>query len=126
MSEVPLYTRSDGRHAIAADQHTDSVGYRGTSLIRSSAPLGPYSGTIPRVRWGSLGRGLFLLSEIPLYLHPHRGVPRASVFRGGHIIPETDLSGGVEGCTYRDTRLIRKRHPLGPYSRPMPEELWWC
>jgi len=27
--------------------------YRGTSLIRNSAPLGPYSRTIPRVLWWS-------------------------------------------------------------------------
>ena len=26
---------------------------------------------------------------------------------------------------YRGTSLIRKRLPLGPYSRPMPRALWW-
>ena len=26
---------------------------------------------------------------------------------------------------YRGTSRIRKRNPLGPYSRPMPRALWW-
>ena len=26
---------------------------------------------------------------------------------------------------YRGTSLIRKRHPVGPYSRVMPRALWW-
>ena len=31
--------------------------YRGASLIRNRAPLGPYSRTTPRVLWWSLGGG---------------------------------------------------------------------
>ena len=31
----------------------DDERYRGTSLIRNSAPLGPYSRTMPRALWGS-------------------------------------------------------------------------
>jgi len=27
---------------------------------------------------------------------------------------------------YRDTSRIRKRLPLGPYSRRIPRALWWC
>jgi hypothetical protein len=27
--------------------------------------------------------------------------------------------------SYRSTSLIRKRTPLGPYSRTMPRGLWW-
>ena len=41
--------------------------YRGTSLIRSNPLLGPYRRTIPRALWWSLGWGLFLVSEVPLY-----------------------------------------------------------
>ena len=41
--------------------------YRGTSLIRNTPLLGPYSRTIPRVLWRSQGGGLFLMSEVPLY-----------------------------------------------------------
>ena len=26
---------------------------------------------------------------------------------------------------YRGTSLIRNSPPLGPYSRPMPRNLWW-
>ena len=40
--------------------------YRGTSLIRNSAPLGPYSRTMPGALWWSYGGGLFLMSEAPL------------------------------------------------------------
>jgi len=46
--------------------------YRGTSLVRNSAPLGPYSTTVPRAL-----RGLpFLMSEVPLY-EPARPVWRS-------------------------------------------------
>jgi len=26
---------------------------------------------------------------------------------------------------YRGTLLIRNRHPLGPYTRTMPRDIWW-
>ena len=40
--------------------------YRGTSLIRNSAPLGPYmySRNMPRDLWWSWEGGLFLMSEV--------------------------------------------------------------
>ena len=41
--------------------------YRGTSLIRNSLLLGPYSRTVPRALWGSWGGGLCLISEALLY-----------------------------------------------------------
>ena len=41
--------------------------YRGTSLIRNSAPLGHYSRSLPRALWWSKGGGVFLMSEVPLY-----------------------------------------------------------
>ena len=40
--------------------------YRGTSLIRNSAPPGPYSGNMSRALWWSWGGGRFLMSEVPL------------------------------------------------------------
>ena len=43
------------------------VRYRGTSLIRNSAPPGPYSMNMSRALWWSYGEGLFLMSEVPLY-----------------------------------------------------------
>ena len=46
--------------------HWSSREYRGTSLIRNSARLGPYSRTTPRaIRW-SEGGGVLLMSEVPL------------------------------------------------------------
>ena len=43
-----------------------SAPYRGISLIRNSASLGPYSRTVPRALWQSQGGVLFLMSEVPL------------------------------------------------------------
>ena len=40
--------------------------YMGTSPMRNSAPLGPYSRTMPRALWRSSEVGLFLMSEFPL------------------------------------------------------------
>ena len=43
--------------------------YRGTSLIRNRALLGPYSRTMSRaLRW-HWGDGLFRVSEVPLCAH---------------------------------------------------------
>ena len=41
--------------------------YRATSPIRNSAPVGPYSGTMPRALWWSRRGPRFLMSEVPLY-----------------------------------------------------------
>ena len=60
--------------------------YRGTSLIRNTSLLGPYSRTIPRLSWWSWGGGLFLMSEVPLYGKSTRGTkvslgPNSGVLR---------------------------------------------
>ena len=44
-----------------------TTGYIGTSLIRNSTSLGPYSRTVPRALWRPYGGGLFIMSEVPLY-----------------------------------------------------------
>ena len=60
------------------------------------------------------------MSEVPLYI------------RGGRV--GTGLRRSYASClligpysraifTYRGTSLVRKRTPLGPYSRPMPRVL---
>ena len=57
----------DGAHS--AHQFGDMahpIGYRGTSLMRNSASVGPYSRNVPRALWWSLREGLFLMSEVPL------------------------------------------------------------
>ena len=41
------------------------IRYKGTSPIRGSAPLGPYSRTVPRARWKSWGGGSFLQARYP-------------------------------------------------------------
>ena len=46
---------------------SDCQEHRGTSRIRNSAPLGPYSRTLHRALKWPLGGGLFLMSEVPLY-----------------------------------------------------------
>ena len=61
--------------AIFSAQRSNNfpIWYRGTSLIRNSAPLGPYSGTMPRALWWPWGGGLFLMSEVPLYRYNSLG-----------------------------------------------------
>ena len=52
-------------HAVCARSTTrNNTLHRGTSLIRNSATLGPYSRSMTTV---VLGGGLFLLSEVLLY-----------------------------------------------------------
>jgi hypothetical protein len=40
--------------------------YRGTSIIKNSASLGPYSRNMPMATWWPYGGELFLMSEMPL------------------------------------------------------------
>ena len=49
----------------------------------------------------------FLMSEVPL-----------------HMYLNFELESGLFPL-YRGTSLIRKRPPVGPYSRAMPRALWW-
>jgi len=60
MSEVPLYMSPGvcvaawgGGKAPRSRLLFPDTGYRGTSLIRNTPPLGPYSKTLPRVIWWS-------------------------------------------------------------------------
>ena len=39
--------------------------YRGTSLTRNNAPLGPCSRTLHRALWWTWGKGLCLMGEVP-------------------------------------------------------------
>jgi len=39
--------------------------------------------------------------------------------------PVPSGSGPTHTVDYRGTSLIRNRHTLGTYSRPMPRALWW-
>ena len=57
MSEVPLYLP----HGWCIAVNVDGGDYRGTSLIRNSPPLGPYSRTMPWSYGGPTGGGLFLI-----------------------------------------------------------------
>ena len=73
-SELPLYHASQealGQCVQGCLAHQDplpsiKLPYRGTSLIRSRFPLGPYSGTVPRTLRQIQGGGAFLMSEVPL------------------------------------------------------------
>ena len=58
MGEVTLYRTDAGRRMGSVCSSVlvlpfHSVEYRGTSLIRNTPLLGPYSRTIPRVLWRS-------------------------------------------------------------------------
>ena len=54
------------RDALLFARKRSTGGYGGTSLIRNSPPLGPYSRTKSRALWWSKGGALFLMSEVPL------------------------------------------------------------
>jgi len=53
---------------LFARKHFALRRHRGASLIRNTPLLGPFSRTLPSVLRWSLGGGLFLRSEVPLYL----------------------------------------------------------
>jgi len=55
------YSRDSG-----AEAQCPGGGYRGTSFIRNTPLLGPYSKTLPRVLRWSKGAGRFLMSEVPM------------------------------------------------------------
>ena len=85
--------------------------YRGTSLIRNALPLGSNSSPVPRgIEW-SCGGQRFLMGEVPLQIFIFAPLDR--------VRPTS------RGDAERGTSLIRKRDPLGPYSRTMPGDLWW-
>ena len=70
-SESEWMLPSDSRNSSTENQARGSLGrYRGSSLVRKRAPLGPYSRPLPRVLWRSSGGGRFLLGEVPLYRGP--------------------------------------------------------
>ena len=92
-----------------------SVVYRGTSLIKDTPLLGPYSRTTPRaLRW-PVGRGLFPISEVTLQ-KVGREVPHLAGAPPGAL----EILGARQ---YRCISLTRKRTPLGPYRMPMPRFL---
>ena len=82
MSEVLLYSRrivqpsrslpqlqsSNYNRANGPQVFLSFRSYRGTSLIINNPSLGPYSRLMPRALWWSLEGGLFLMSEVPLYM----------------------------------------------------------
>jgi len=89
--------------------------YRGTSPIRNSADLGPYSRAIPRALWWSQGGGLFLMSEVPLYAlrpgdEPSGSPTQGSGFRG---FPKPFL-----GCRVQGGLGCRVQMSCGPTINP--------
>ena len=52
--------------ANRCENRSTAEAYRGTSLIRNSPLLGPYSRTVFRALWWPQGGGVFLMSEVPL------------------------------------------------------------
>ena len=63
-----------------------------------------------------LGRGLFLMSEVPLY--------------PGMCLNDLALAArlklqSIQGYLYKGTSLVRNRLLVGPYSSPVPRGLRW-
>ena len=71
MSKVPLYKGLASRilQVAMGAKLTPQRAYMGTSLIKNSAPLGPYSRPIPRDLCRSQGGGQFLMSEAPMQVY---------------------------------------------------------
>ena len=69
--------------------------YRGTSLIRDSPLLGPYSRPMPRAPWWSQGGGQFLASKLPLYSPEGLfvGNPRREALGSANAMPGLDEQG---------------------------------
>ena len=79
--------------------------YRGASIIRNSAPLGPYRRNMPRALWRPSGGGLFLMSE----------APHVPVQGGGR----SRLSAGPSGLSEHEKQTHRGPSPTtGPHARP--------
>ena len=65
-------------------------------------------------------RRRFLMSEVPVYMHPSSR--RSPLCRGCRGLLEPAVVLLIGACAtshYRGTSLVRKRTPLGPYRRPM-------
>jgi hypothetical protein len=88
-------------HALRISKRDVSC-YRGASLIRNSAPLGPYGSNIVHGDGGAVGASGPACVEVGLHLCAGRA---------------------CQG--YWGTSLMRKRLALGPYCKDMPRALWW-
>ena len=66
MSEVPLWgSPCNAGQGLGVTIAARSIRvYRGTSLIRNTPLLGPYSRNMPRALWKPWEGGLFLMSEV--------------------------------------------------------------
>ena len=65
-SYIHIYVPAPALSSVAAPS---SRGYRSTSLIRNSAPLGPYRRTMPRaLRWCWGGRAVSYARGTPVYV----------------------------------------------------------
>jgi len=67
ITKTTMLTRTPGPQ-IGLYRSFIGIKYRGTSLIRNSAPLGTYGSNMPRALWRPSGGGLFLVSEVSLQL----------------------------------------------------------
>ena len=57
------------------------------------------------------------MSEVPLY-------PVVSYLKNG-FNPNVIKGASAQAFGCRGTSLIRKRPPLGSYTRTMPWDIWW-
>ena len=81
----------------------------GTSLIRNTPLLGPYSRTIPRVLGGSYGGGRFLMNEVPLYTKIRYATPS--------LLGESPFAKAQDAATGALQARIAK---LEQVSNPLP------
>ena len=101
--------------AIGHNVRISVQGYRGTWLIKNSAPPKDHHRSLGIVLLQGPGEALFLMSEVPLY------VRKAFIHHTQRPVIVRKLRLGVR--PYRGTSLIRNTPSVGPYRRPMPRVL---
>ena len=83
---------------------SQSVPYRGTLLIRKSAPLGSYSRTMPGALWWPLGGGMLLMSEVHLKVR--------MLSRAGRLLAQPIIHSRRFGCTSEASASWERGGPL--------------
>ena len=122
MDSIPVFGNSEKRLVYPISTELDG-GRVDSSKGLSLGVLGTEAGTR-----GAAGgaRPCVKVSQVPTSWPT--GVPRylahVMAYRGTSTLCESVSSAHVSGMAYRGTSLIRNTHPAGPYSSPMPRDLW--
>ena len=119
----------DAAAGLGRGTRANSTLCMGTSHARQRTALGPYRKTMPRALWGSSGGGLFLMSEVPLYLLQCASWCDEALIRR----PQTRANRGsrrpppprsrLRPNRYRSYWKVRTHTAIGPYGRSIPRNV---